>query len=94
MLHFREVEERSRPFTLGFSERCIVMVEVETKVHKATSCRLTIDENVSLRQVPTSWTHKKLGSVVIIELIHSVPGLIMESYASIHSIFQIHLASY
>lgn len=94
MLHFREVEERSRPFTLGSTESCIVVVEVETKVHKATSCRLTINDNMSLRQVPTSWTHKKLGYVAIIELVDSVPRLIMESYAPIHSIFQVHLTPY
>lgn len=85
MLHFREVEEWSKPGTLAVAEGCEVVEEVEPKVHKATSGRFTIDDDMGLRQVPASGANKKLGCLVI-ELVNPVPGLVMEAYSPIHSI--------
>ena len=93
VLHFREVEKRPKPFTLSPAEGCVVMEEVEAKIHKATCCRLAINENMSLRQMPTSRADKKLGCLVI-EPVNPVPGLVMEAYSPVHSILQVNLPSH
>lgn len=93
MLHLGEVEKGSEPGTLGAAEGFIVVEEVEAKVHKAASERLTINKNMSLGQMPASGAHKELGGLVI-ELVNSVSGLVLEAYGPINSISQINLASH
>lgn len=69
------------------------MKEIETKIDKAAGGWLSVNEDVSLRQVPAPWTNKKLGSVVV-ELVDSVSGFVMEAYGSINSILKVYLSSH
>ena len=74
------------------AEGLVVVEEVEAKVHEAAGEGLAVDENVRLGQMPASGTHKELGGVLV-ELVNSVPSLVMEAYCAVDGVLEIHLPS-
>lgn len=72
MFHFGEVEEGSETGTLSLSKLGIVVEEVKTEVDETSGGWLTVDEDVSLREMPTSWPDKELSNLVV-ELVNFVP---------------------
>lgn len=93
MLHFGEVEEWAEAGAVVAAEGLVVVEKVESKVHEAAGEGLAVDENVRFWQMPASGTHKELGSVVV-ELVNSVPSLVIETYCAVHGILEIHLPSH
>lgn len=93
MLHLGKIEERPKALTLSPAEFRIVVAKIKSKVHKATDCRFAVDQYMSFGQMPTSWTDKKLGSLVV-QLVNPVSGLVVEAYTSIYSFLQINLPSH
>lgn len=85
MFHFGEIEKGTEAFALVFTEDGPVVEEVEAKVNEATGGWLTVNQDVSLREVPPSRANEKLGRVVV-ELVSLVPGLVMEGYSAINGI--------
>lgn len=71
MFHFREIEEGSETGTLSLSKFGVVVEEVKAKVYETSDGGFTVDEDVSLRKMPTSWPDKELGGLVV-ELVNSV----------------------
>lgn len=72
MFHFGEIEEWTKSGTLSLSKFGVVVEEVKAKIDKTSSGGFTVDEDVSLREMPTSWPDKELSGLVV-ELINSVP---------------------
>lgn len=93
VLHFGKVKERARALTLRAPEIGMVVVKVEPKVHKTAGGMLAIDEDMSLRQVPTSRSDKELGCLIV-QLINPVSNSIMEAYSPIYCILEINLPSH
>jgi len=77
VLHLREIEEGAKAIAVDLAELGKVVVEVKAKVDKATCGRFTINEDVSLREMPASRADKELANLVA-ELVHPVPRLVME----------------
>lgn len=93
VLHLGEVEEGTESSTLGLAEGSMVVVKIEPEVDEATGRRLAIDEDVRLGEMPTPRANEELGDLIV-ELVDSVPGLVMECYSPFHSILQVHLPSH
>lgn len=93
MFHFGEIEEGSETGTLSLSKLGVVVEEVKTEVDETSGGWLTVDEDVSLREMPASWPDKKLSNLVV-ELVNFVPCLVVKRNGPINSIFQVHLPSH
>lgn len=72
MFHFGEIEEGSKTGTLSLSKFGVVVEEIKAKVDETSSGGFTVDEDVSLREMPTSWPDKELSDLVV-KLVNSVP---------------------
>lgn len=61
------------------------MEEIEAEVDEASGGGVAIDEDVSLRQMPAPGADEE-RRCVLVQLVNSVPALVMEHYGSIDSI--------
>ena len=90
MLHLWQIEERSITTMFG-PKHCVIVEEIEAKVYKATSGRLTINLDMCFREVPSPGSHKQDGCARV-ELIHLVPCSVFVSDGTIHGIPKIDMS--
>jgi hypothetical protein len=68
----------------------MVMVKVQPEIDKAANCRLAVNYDMRFWQVPSPWPDEELGNCVV-ELVHSVTGLVLKCYGFVDGVSEIHL---